>query len=558
MKPAALCCLALASTLACGSTARSRGGAGATDGASGAATDGASGAAAGGAAAVDAASSCQPPAPALIRLSFPELVDSMRGLLGEEVGGALASELDVQGEHRAFPALASERPYIDDHTLGRTEMLAQWVGRHARNNFASVTGCPPDYGCVRDFVAELADRAFRRPLSTAEEQALLLTVDRAEALEASPEVAAEYGVQAVFTSPHFLYRTELGVPAEPDAEELLLTDHELASELSFFVTGRAPDALLRAAADAGELASAAGISEQVERLLREPVARLHLQSALAAYLKASQVQTVVLDPEHYPTWSSALANSMRRELDALFERTVAGTSPAAALLTTRAARVDPSLAALYGIEFPPPGSPPDASGFADVELPEARAGLLTRGGWSVIHTNPDGPEILRRGLAVRALVLCDSRLLEQEHPAIPPPDASSDAARARVRLADPACAACHAEIDSFGLALDDLDALGRWRAQNPQGGPIDASATLPDVLGGAPVRGATELSRALPAKAFAACLAQELLGYALGSEAAAQRGEACRSDELAIDAEATLPDIVEQVVRSRRFSVRQH
>jgi hypothetical protein len=133
---------------------------------------------------------------------------------------------------------------------------------------------------------------------------------------------------------------------------------------------------------------------------------------------------------------------------------------------------------------------------------------------------------------------------------------SGDAARARLRLADAACVGCHAEIDSFGLALDDLDALGRPRTQNEQGEAIDASVTLPQSVGGTPVRGATELSRALPAEAFAACLAQELFGYALGSETVPP-GEACRSDEHAVGASATLPEIVEHVVRSRRFTVRQ-
>ena len=79
---------------------------------------------------------------------------------------------------------------------------------------------------------------------------------------------------------------------------------------------------------------------------------------------------------------------------------------------------------------------------------------------------------------------------------------------------------------------------------------------MPQSVGGTPVRGATELSRALPAEAFAACLAQELFGYALGSETAPP-DQACRSEEHAVGADATLPQIVEHVVQSRRFSVRR-
>jgi hypothetical protein len=81
--------------------------------------------------------------------------------------------------------------------------------------------------------------------------------------------------------------------------------------------------------------------------------------------------------------------------------------------------------------------------------------------------------------------------------------------------------------------------------------------TLPRAVGGSQVRGAAELSLSLPAEAFAACLAQELFGYALGSEAVAQRGDACQREELAVGADATLSDIVEHIVRSPRFTVRR-
>lgn len=83
------------------------------------------------------------------------------------------------------------------------------------------------------------------------------------------------------------------------------------------------------------------------------------------------------------------------------------------------------------------------------------------------------------------------------------------------RMSDPHCRSCHLDIDPYGLALDDLDAVGRSRSEDQDGNPIDASVTLPALAGGAKVHSSLELSSALPSGALALCFSQHFLGAVL-------------------------------------------
>ena len=44
---------------------------------------------------------------------------------------------------------------------------------------------------------------------------------------------------------------------------------------------------------------------------------------------------------------------------------------------------------------------------------------------------------------------------------------------------NPACASCHRTIDPVGFALENFDAVGRWRDHDGDSGPIDVSGALP-------------------------------------------------------------------------------
>jgi hypothetical protein len=501
---------------------------------------------------------CPSPAPAFVRLSSAQLTASVRALLGDEAAELAFTELGVEGS--AFPPLAQgqEGETIVDAVFERGDRMAQAVAKYVKEHFDTVVECDADYDCVEKFVTTFAERAFRRPLSEGELKGLRHVVAEGQALGAPVEQAAQYGVYAVLEAPQFLYRSELGAGSpELAADESRLTPYELASSLAFFLTGSPPDSDLLDAAQSGQLGAPEELESQIQRLLSGSTAKQHLQSALSERFKLPALASVVLDSANYPTWSLGVAGAMRSELEDLLARTL-WQDPVAALLTSRAAHINEDLAEIYGVPFPA-GNTVSSDGFIDVQLPETRAGLLTRAGVLALGSRPDGPSIVSRGLFVRDSIVCGSDLGDDPAPTTPVPDAATERARAELRLADAACRECHLQFDPYGMALDALDALGRYRTEDTDGTPIDPSATLPPLAGGASVDGAVELSHAIPSDAFVVCLTHQLVNYAKALPSRTEQAIGCeaRAVVASLGPDANFSAILQQIAQSRSFAVRK-
>lgn len=541
---------------ACGATSRKPG--------EGARPDETSGGAAGapGGSAGESTTTCAPPPAALTRLTFDEQVSSVRAVLGDAIADELAVTVEANAADGVFPPLLSnsEGSAIIDRTFMQGDELAQRVGAFVREHFELTACADADFDCVREYVADLGERAFRRPLSEEERTALLLVVDKAEALGVTTATAAEYGVYAIFESPHFLYRTEFG-EADPElaADERKLTDYELASLLAYYLTGAPPDAELLSAASAGELGSEAELTAQAGRLLQLPSSRPHLLRLLSDYFRVSAVSHQVFDPAVFPGVTPALIAGMQSELEALL--TDASFSGGVGnLLTTPRAHIDATLAELYGVPFPPAGTTPDAAGFVDVDLPSERAGLLTRAGWVASTARPDRESLVERGIQIMTKVLC---VPPPEFPDVMPTmptDGLSEREIAEQRMSTAPCKDCHVDIDPLGIALGELDGLGRLRREDAEGRPIDAAITLPEFAGGANVDGASELSTQLPEELFARCLSQRFLEYAVSASGAALPDQ-CEPDALSearvASGDQSLANVLTQIAASRSFRLRK-
>jgi hypothetical protein len=86
--------------------------------------------------------------------------------------------------------------------------------------------------------------------------------------------------------------------------------------------------------------------------------------------------------------------------------------------------------------------------------------------------------------------------------------------RLAAHRADAACASCHDSIDPVGLALENYDALGRWRDLE-QGQTVDATGGLPD---GSQFTGVAGLEQRLLERPelFVTTLTEKLLTFGLG------------------------------------------
>ncbi len=374
-----------------------------------------------------------------------------------------------------------------------------------------------DTTCVRAFLDPFGERVFRRPL-TADESALYGGFyDEMLALDGDPVVALHLVVQAFLESPSFLYLVEFGAAdVTPTGERLSLTDHELASRLSYFLWNSMPDDALLAAAAAGELATPSGIEAQAWRMLEDPRAEQAVTNFHRLWLELDEVQEIDPDLATYPLWDPSYAVQLRLEIDDLVTYSAFGPDPTLAtlLLSSRTTVDDNGLAQLYGFV-------PDGSGVS--ELPAAeRAGFLTRMGWLGAKAHAVYGSPIQRGVFVLERLMCipppappasvDTNLDDEDQGPI-----VTNRDRYAQHSSDPACFGCHESIDGIGFGFENYDAIGHFRTID-NGESVDATGAFADGdLSGTPYEGALEMSQLLAgSETVHRCAVTQWYRYALG------------------------------------------
>lgn len=431
---------------------------------------------------------------------------------------------DTSAITAAFAAYPKEpRPasfLFDDHGPSRVSSaaLSEAVFRMAKvlsdsADMSKLMACGPAAPdtCAKDFVSRFGKRVFRRPLSSDEQR-------RYEALAmggADRTKGARLAVRAMFGSPAFLYRSELG---EKKGASYTLTPWETASAMSYGVIGSMPDDALFAAADRGDLATQAGREREARRLLALPRARAHMGTFALQWLGADNVGEIEKQASLFPDDSPALRASMREETKRFFSHVVFdGSHKASELFTANYTFVDGALAKHYGMAAP--ASPFEKKEYAD----GSRSGVLGHASMLATTSHSDQTSPIRRGLFVRRNVLC------QELPAPPPnvgglpkidPNATTRDRFAQ-HTANPFCASCHQHIDPVGFGFEKFDALGHLR-ETENGKAVDAKGDMTDVegLGGgthAPFTDLRALGKTLgESRAAQACVAKQLYRFTRG------------------------------------------
>jgi len=323
-------------------------------------------------------------------------------------------------------------------------------------------------GCAHELVTGFGKRVFRRPLSADEAK-------RYESLFASVDDvvdAVRTTLTAMLVSPHFLYRTEIGV-AQADGS-YLLTPYEIASALSYLFLADMPDEQLLMAADKGELGDEGAIRAQAERLLKNKASRVAVSDFVLQWLGVAGVAALQRDPTAFPDFNLGLAQDMREETRSFAEHVVFESKGTLnELLTADYTFVNTRLAKHYGMtgDF---GDKLALTPYQD----DRRAGVL--GHASVLsvfaHSNQTSPVL--RGLFVRRQVMCQR--FGDPPPnagAVPTPDPSMSTRERFDMHAQDSCASCHKHIDPLGFGFEHFDVLGRGREMDGTH-PIDANGEL--------------------------------------------------------------------------------
>jgi hypothetical protein len=372
--------------------------------------------------------------------------------------------------------------------------------------------------CAARIATQLAQRAFRRPVTDAEVERLLQFYDAGRTQAGGFDSGVEHLVAAILVSPDFMYRALPPTPDGGEAEVYALGDLELASRLSFFLWSQPPDDELLQLAIDGELKDDKVMNTQIERMLADPRAEALVSSFALKWLNLDDLDAVQPDPAIFRQFTPMLRADFEEELRRFLASVLLEDQSVTALIDANWTYLNENLARHYGV--------PGVLGpqFRRVELAdERRFGLLGKGAVLLRTSYGDRTSPVLRG----AWVL---EKLMGTPPSPPPPNVETDLSvpegqqvtTVRARLEqhrdNPSCNQCHGVIDPIGLALENYTVVGQWRDRDVDANvAIDASTVMPN---GTAINGPVELRAELGRRPqmFAQAMTEKLMMYAVNRE----------------------------------------
>jgi mono/diheme cytochrome c family protein len=392
-------------------------------------------------------------------------------------------------------------------------------------------GQPPAAAAARRAYAQkilryFTMRAFRRPV---DEVTLEKLVNIATSVEKLPGSSFEQGIgqalTAVLASPRFLFRAEIQPEPNNPAKIVRVDEYALASRLSYFLWSSLPDDELLTLARDGKLR--ANLRPQVDRMLKDEKGRRFVRNFAGQWLQTRDVETVSIDAQRIlrirrnedadKIFNGRIRRAMRQETEMLFGHLVRENRPLTELLSSDYTFLNEQLATFYDI--------PGVKGqeMRKVTLPKDshRGSVLTHGSLLLVTSNPTRTSPVKRGLFVL------ENLLGSPAPPAPPNVPTLESTKQNsaefltmrqameIHREKPLCASCHARMDPIGLALENFNAIGKFRAQEGNK-PIDTAGQL---ITGEKFTNTVELAKILVTsrrKDFFRCATEKLLTYATG------------------------------------------
>ncbi len=404
----------------------------------------------------------------LRRLSHREYVHTMADLFDVVLDprADLAADPTVDGFDNDADALRVSSLLADQY---RT--LAETVAMEADLSPWQTCSLEADgFSCAASMLPVIARTVWRRPL-TESEQTNWTDLISTLAADEDAETGLRWTLAGLLQSPHFLYRSELGLPN--DTGGYALTSWERATALSYHFLGTTPDDALLDAAEAGLLDDASGMSQVAAQLAEDPRFADHVADLVDTWLHLHPLESV-----SRVDLTERDRTQMLEDIHRLIRDAVQSGTTVDDLLTERNLLQEPALLTAHGV--------------------------------------PEGSGPVQRGVMVRELLLCQP---------LPPPPSGVDTSapdfdptlstreRFRQHSEDPLCASCHTLIDPLGFAFEHYDQLGRWR-DTDNGHTVDTTGNLD----GVPFDGVTELAEVLADDPrVATCFVQTARRWASGA-----------------------------------------
>lgn len=499
---------------------------------------------------------------AVRRLNEQQYVRSIKDIFGADI--TVPGRFEPSVREDGLLAIGDGRVAISSSGFEQYELRAREIAAQvlAEPRRKTSVPCVPasarqfDSACAGRFIGQYGRLLYRRPLSQSETASTLAIASAVTARSGDFYKGLELALSRLLVSPNFIFRVEEYEPDADTAGAMRLTDYSLASRVSFLLWDAPPDAALLDAAAAGALRKPEGLGREVDRLIASPRFEQGVRAFFSDMFGYEQFDAVSKDQSIFPIYTSQLAKDAREQaLRTIVQLLVTDKGDYRELFTTKKTFMNRALGGLYNV----PVSAAAVDGWAPFTFgqDEKRGGLLTLAGFlmlDVTHEGRTSPTI--RGKAVRELLLCQP---------VPLPPGNVDFAlvqdvnnprykTARGRLTahreNPVCTSCHAVTDPIGLAMENYDAVGRYRSQE-NGAVIDASGEFDDK----PYHDLMELQRLLRDSTTAPdCAAQRVYEYGVGRAVAVS--DIKPVDELAqrfAAAGYAFPALMREVAMSQAF-----
>ena len=370
--------------------------------------------------------------------------------------------------------------------------------------------------CAHEIISTLTTKAFRRPVTDADFDVMTAFFNEGREEGGTFDSGIEAVVQRILADPEFIYRSEIEPEGLEPGTPYRISDLELASRLSFFLWSSIPDQELIQLAAENRLHESDVLEQQIRRMIADPRSDAFIDNFTGQWLNVREISASEPVVELFPNFDSTLREAYTREIELFFGSIIQEDRSILDLLTANYTFVNERLARQYGI----PGV--YGSQFRRVELgpdQQMRRGLLGKGALLTITSQGERTSPVKRG----------KWFLETFFgigPPDPPPGVNTNLTQPegegpktmRERLerhhTNPTCASCHRLFEPLGFAMENFDAVGKWRTDDA-GHPLDLKGVTND---GIPIDGISDLRELTVARGdlFVQVVAEKLLTYALG------------------------------------------
>lgn len=444
------------------------------------------------------------------RLALREYVNVVADLIGDRAAAEAKTKLGSEPRVGGFDN-QDDYLFVSPSLMENISDLAASLASEA--DPAKIAACATSSGspaCLESFIRSFSEKAYGRPL-TDEEFARAKTV---AATGQDYATSVRLVIELVLQSPNMLYVTELGPATQPvtSGQPVRLTSYEMASQLSFLLTGRRPDPTLLQAVEKSNFETPSDVLRETERMLSSDLAKAELKRFIDGWLDMAPISEAPKVPDVFPDFTPAVVAAMQQEYDQFITTQLkGGEGKLSDFMTATSTNIPSALAPIYGS---------DLSG--GVLNQQHRRGVLSLPGLLTFHSADYHSGPVERGLLVRRQLLCQY---------IPGPPASvldiiaknpvdtADATKTtrqkfEVHVNEDSCRVCHSSFDPIGFGLEQMDGLGRFRTME-NGLPVDSSGELTGADVGGKFEGPAQLSTLLSqSKLLESCMVEHFFKFA--------------------------------------------